>query len=622
MGRGPEIRLHQLGLSDDIVTIARTHRDLPQQVREQVEAACLSYEEEVAALETQIDNLELPKEWFTRIPLRGELAAAKERLNACRGLLSVKRRIPFETMAEIFECYLLPDSQDAISEERRPRLQSELVLRPPSRKQTAGTLCLVCRYWKAIAMATPSLWSNMFIQAREHRGGDPPLVRASNVRGFLSWMDRVASHPWSLSILAKTRGIGQADAVPLAQLLHRPAALHLQRLTVDCDQYGLGMGELRFPRLTSIVVWRTRTSHFPSHPQGGPKPPDLPSMPALTHAVLSSVVPRNTLRMEVPWGQLTHLYLGVIDNRQWKALMKLCRALQRGAFKVEMCHDIDEPPGYPESKGPAVLEYLKELTFSGMAPFGRDSVSMDGLSLPALEKIRIFSSYNELHWEFANAHNIFGALTHLTILVEAWVEGDVVVNALNTVPQLQELYVKISEKYEELFEYLTYGRDIDGARGGRFRMRHLKALGIAFQTGWYRPLAPGETEYADNRRPFPYAHVQDLVASRTLAVRRGDFASITTTHLQELENLVLAVDGEEWGPAIEERLKEVVRPYTRQSGDPRLLAVVTGVEERAFNMISVDPMELCRWNHWDDGFMDAADNLDDFSLYPKCYSFL
>ncbi|KAF6741752.1 hypothetical protein DFP72DRAFT_941525 [Ephemerocybe angulata] len=621
MGRGPEIRLHELGLSDDIVTIARTHRDLPQHAREQVEAACLSYEEEVAALETQIDNLELPKEWFTRIPLRGQLAAAKERLNACRGLLSVKRRIPFETMAEIFECYLLPDSQDAISEERRPRLQSELV-RPPSRKRAAGTLCLVCRYWKTIAMATPSLWSNMFIKAREHRGGDPPLVRASKVRGFLSWMDRVASHPWSLSVQAKTTGMGRtgSTAVPLSQLLHRPAALHLQRLTVDCDQFGVGMGELTFPRLTSIVVWTWRTGGH-NHPH--PKFPDLPSMPALTQAVLDSVIPRNTLPMDViPWGQLTHLYLGVIDNRQWKAIMKLCQALQRGAFNLRLCHDIDELPGYPESKGPAVLEHLKELTFSGMVPFGRDGVPMDGLSFPALEKIRLFSSYHELRWEFANAHNIFGALTHLTILVEAWVEGDVVVKALNTVPQLRELYVKICEKYEDLFEYLTYGRDIDGARGGRFRMRHLKALGIAFKTPWYRPVAPGETEYVDNTRPFPYAHIQDLVTSRTLAVRRGDFASVTSTHLQELENLVLAVDGEAWGPAIEERLKEIVGPYTRQSGDPQLLAVVTGAEERAFNMISVDPMELCRWNHWDDGFMDAVDNLDDFLLCPKCYSFL
>ncbi|KAF5337293.1 hypothetical protein D9611_002931 [Ephemerocybe angulata] len=605
MGPSPEIRIHQLGLPDDIVAIARVHRELPPKARGDVEAASTTCQEAVAALQTRIDNLEFPKDWPHRIPLYEELAAAQERLNACQSLLSVKRRVPVETMTEIFKHYLDDDLDEVLSD----RMERHWELEWP-RKRTATTLCLVCQYWNTVALATPSLWSNIFIETEEQMSEDQPLVKSSHVNGLHHWMQRVGSHSWSLYVRATYPGYGPANPAPvtLAQLLQGPEALHLQRLTFDMGRSGLCLSGLVFPELTSIVVGRTGMGGL-----GFLEFQSLPTLPALTHAVVDSLVYRNTVPMNIPWGQLTHLYLGLIDNRQWKAIMKLCKSLQRGAFKVKC--QLEGEPQFPQSEAQVTLRDLKELTFTCDSPFGRD-VPMDGLSFPALEKIRIFSSYSDLRWELANVRALFGALTHLTILVDAWVSGGDIVSILNTLPQLQELYIKISEGYDLLFEYLTYGRELEGMGAERFRMRHLRALGFSLETQSYRPMM-SRTATHSIIHLFPYTRVADLVASRTVAVRRWVYDSTIDT-LQELEALVMCVDNQAWAPSIEEGLKEAVKPYVRQSG---LRAVVCGPEDRNLNLWVVDPTEVHKWNHWDEGFLNAVE-ADEYSLYPKSYPFL
>ncbi|KAF6741761.1 hypothetical protein DFP72DRAFT_1179989 [Ephemerocybe angulata] len=589
MAGRPEIRIHQLGLPDDIVAIARLHRDLPSKAREQVEAASAACQAVVEALQTRIDNLEIQKDSPNRIPLQDDLAAAQERLNACQSLLSVKRRVPVETMTEIFQHYLDDDLDDGRS------------FWP--HKRTATTLCLVCQYWNTVAIATPSLWANISIKTEEQLSDDPPLVKSSHVGGFLHWMQRVGSHPWSLYLRGTYPGSGPANPGPvtLAQLLQGPEALHLQRLTFDMGRSRLCLGGLTFPELTSIVIAQPGVCG-----PGFIEYHALPALPALRHAVFYSLVHPNTIPMNIPWSQLTHLYLGRIDNRQWKAIMKLCKSLQRGAFEIE-CEREGEPQ-FPQSEEQVTLRDLKELTFSSDSPFGRD-VQMDGLSFPALEKIRIVSSYNDLHWEFANAHALFGALTQLTILLSAWVTGDDIVSILNTLPQLQELYINISEKYKPLLEYLTYGRKIEGMGAERFRMRHLKALGLSFDRQLY------ETTLGSPIRlgPFPYTRVADMVASRTVEVRRGHYDSTVVT-LQELEALVLFVAKQTPTSRLEKGLKDAVKPYVRQSG---LRAVVYGEEfPRVY-----DPIEVHKWNHWDEGFLNTVE-ADEYSLYPKSYPLL
>ncbi|KAF6762412.1 hypothetical protein DFP72DRAFT_875855 [Ephemerocybe angulata] len=647
MSWGPEARLHELDLPDEILSIAHTHRDLPQAERARVEAFCTLYKEELASLHGRIARLELPKEWYTRKPLRDEVRAVQNRFHACKSLLSVLRRVPFEVMASIFEwCIVIPnagdelDSTDDVEEEPsewRPMAR-------PAGLTIGGTLCLVCTHWNTIALATPSLWSTMYLIARAPRIGELPLVKDPDIRGLLSWTDRLAStpHPWSLFILANSighpsrqrpskAGLGDLDpsiigAVPLAQLLHRPAALHLQRLAMVIDRYAIGLGGVTFPALTSLVLgtWnrmRSSRTHL-THP-------DLPVLPALKRAVLHDIIPANTVtRGILPWVQLTHLSLSGIDSRQWRALIRLCTALQKGVFDTQD-GDMDVAPLYEESNREVRLEELKELTFSWRSPFV-EGVPMTGIVLPRLETLRFFMSYHDLHWDFANARNLYGALRHLSFPVYTWISGAVVIAILGTVPQLEELYGKLSEGYEECLEYLTYGRELAGSTGrGRLnRMTRLKAIGIRLQTNLYRPLEPEEDpEAVDPRiRPFPYDAISEFVASRTVAI------PALPGNLQRLESLVLNVEQESWAGIIVQGLKDCVRPYVghyarRGSvsavGEAEgLRAVVWGPEDRAGNVWYMNPTEKSTWMHWEEGQLDCLEKVDEVSLYPEHLPFV
>ncbi|KAF5337166.1 hypothetical protein D9611_002898 [Ephemerocybe angulata] len=649
MSWGPEARLHELDLPADVLSIAHTHRDLPQAARDRVEVVYTLYKEELMSLQARIACLELPKEWYTRKPLRDEVRAVRNRLDACASLLSTLRRVPFEIIASIFEwCIVIPNAggeMDSTEEGVEEEPSEWRPLTRPAGLSSGGTLCLVCKHWNTIALATPSLWSNMYLIARAPRIGELPLVKAPDIRGLLSWTDRLAStsHPWSLSILANSignpsrrrppkEGLGVHDpsivgAVPLAQLLHRPAALHLQCLAMVIDRYAVGLGGVTFPALTSLVLgtWnrmRSSRTHL-THP-------DLPGLPALKRAVLHDIIPANTVPREIlPWGQLTHLSLSGIDSRQWRALIRLCTALQKGVFDTQEDGDLDVAPAYEESSREVRLEALQELTFSWRSPFV-EGVPMTGIVLPRLETLRFFMSYHNLHWDFAHARNLYGALRHLTLLADAWIGGAGVVAILETVPQLEELYVKLSEGYEEWLEYLTYGRELAGSTGrGRLnRMTRLKAIGIRFETNWYRPLEPEEDPEAVDPRiqPFPYDAISRFVASRTVAI------PALPGNLQRLESLVLNVERESWAGIIVQGLRDCVRPYVGHYArrgsvsavgeEEGLKAVVWGPEDRTGKVWYMNPTEKSTWMHWEEGQLDCLEKVDEVSLYPEHLPFV
>ncbi|RXW20498.1 hypothetical protein EST38_g5350 [Candolleomyces aberdarensis] len=609
-----EHRLHELGLPDEIVSIAQSHRDLPPRGRSRVELAITEYEEEISSLHTRIANLELPKEWYTRQELYQDVWDVDRKLQACRSLLSVMRRIPFETMAEIFEYYLAPggkgrsimkEKDDEEGDDEDEDDEDEDDEDGPGRTPSPGLLCRVCRYWKAVATTTPSLWSNIHIRAQEQKVGGYPLVKSTHVRGILSWMDRVTSHPWSLTVQAtRHRGAFARDgsAVPLSQLLNRPASLHLRRLQIDANQFSVGLGQITFPRVTSVVV---DCDH--GDDRDDPQLPDLPSMPALTKAVLCCVLRTSYILPHIPWSQLTHLFLGrAVEIPQWRAIFKLCTALQQGCFHIMDVHP-DSDIMYSEP-AQVTLPDLTDLTFLYMSPFMEP---LNGVSLPSLSKLQLFTGWAEPSWDFLNP-DLFQNLTHLSLVNCSWAEHDTLIPILKTVPQLAELFFSLTIGFEVVFNFLAFGHE------GKFNLRSLRALGIHMDMERVLEPVDGEggrgteaEESADESTPFPFQALTNFISSRTQAVQRGDFANRPHS-LTLLQKLVLRVDTADWADKMVLKLREEVVPYDKYG----LRTLVFGPQDNTSTWGTDFTHWLMQHRHWDEGFIDIIRGVEQYSLYP------
>ncbi|KAJ2913415.1 hypothetical protein MD484_g6998, partial [Candolleomyces efflorescens] len=600
MPRPPvEYRLHELGLPDEIVAIAQAHRDLPPRARSRVELAITEYEREFSSLRTRIVNLELPKEWYTRQELYQDEAHVKRQLQACRSLLSVMRRIPFETMAEIFAYYLSPGGKGRLNvQEDEDEDEHEEDYDRPDPTPSPGLLCLVCRYWKVAATTTPSLWSNIHVRAQEQEAGEYPLVKSAHVRGILSWMDRVTSHPWSLTVQAnRYRGAAARDsAVPLSQLLNRPASLHLQRFRIEANQFALGLGQTTFPRVTSVII-----DCDYSYERGEPQLPDLPSMPALTKAVFNGILKPSYLAPHIPWSQLTHLFLGRgVEIPQWRAIFKLCTALQQGCFHL-LDSDSDSDVVYPEP-AEVTLPDLEDLTFLYMSPFIQP---LHGVSAPTLSKLQLFTGWAEPTWDFLNPH-LFQNLTHLSLINCSWAEHDTLIPIFKTVPLLTELFFSLTVGFSKVFKFLTFGYK------GKLHLRSLRALGIHMDME--RILEPGEAVSEDDaeRVPFPFDSLVTFISSRTQSVHRDDFPH--ASRLTTLQSLVLRVnpDSVDWAPKLAEKLREEAAPYEKYG----LQTKVFGQRSNASTWGTDFTHSFMLHRHWDEGFMDIIRGREKYSLYP------
>ncbi|KAJ3542289.1 hypothetical protein NMY22_g3568 [Coprinellus aureogranulatus] len=633
MGRREELRIGDLNLPDEIVAIARTYRDLPPEARVIVEEAVARYQRDVSRVEDSISSLVLPRDYYIRQDLRVELDVVRASLRACQGLLSTMHRIPFETMGEIFGYYLAdggsppPLDEDDSDEEEMDGKEEEERFR---RRRSPGLLCLVCRHWKTIAIGTPSLWSNIKIKVYHEAGGPDdaaPLVIHNHVLGVLTWMDRVTSHPWTLtrvdgnqSDVSKPwiKNFRLDGAVPLTQLVHRRASAYITRLTVFASDTAIGLGHLVCPKITSVV------SFSPHGISTQPSLLGLPVMDNLEEAVLWARLP-GSLPTNIPWSKLTRLFLGVnVFPSQWKSIIWHCTSLQRGIFYMEPEPDDNEVvvPRYP-SPSNAILPYLKDLTFLVDTPF---HAPIDGLSLPALTTLKVFTGWAEPR--FDAQPELFNNLTHLTLLQHGWMMGEEAVSIFSKMPQLTELLFRLCGGFDGLFDFMTYGRE------EKYNLRLLKALGI------YLVVRDPHEEQSDDeegeQETFPHHQIVSLVESRTEAIRRGDFSRAPYS-LSPLEHFVLRPEAyfnldeprnREWIDDTIAAVRDGLRSYGSSCGIQ--VSVFGATEECSYSNSSVfDPPDHIlfpstfnastrqnevRLAHWDEGFADPLDNLEEYSL--------
>ena len=583
--------------------------------------AIQEYKTTIASIEKEISALELPKQWFTRQELMKEVALLQTKVKACRSLLSVKRRMPWETMGQIFEYYLLPgggsavrrvgddregeDGQEEDEDDRSTVSDSEV-------KNNPGVLCLVCRHWKAIATATPSLWSKIRFSAHQttKESRSAAVVLSPQIRGIWSWMERVSAHPWELTIniegnsgswsmLEKVR-----DGVPLRQVLKRPATLHLKRFRIKGTAHSLaanGLTEMTFPEVTSAVIhsttWYLRTADGSERLNKAA----IPNLPNLTHLTfhhfrsLATDGPKS-IQEQVPWSRLTHLAVGGdLDLRYWRVLFKQCVKLQKGTFALT---GYIEEEDVTDEQNLIELPDLRELTTLVSSPFEEPLINM---TLPSLQRLQIYTVWSQPLVDFTNP-SIFANLTHLTMVSCCDLSGQYIISIVDRLPTLVELFFTMDHGLKEAYHFLTYGHE------GRFKLRHLKALGMHT---WY------ERGAGDEGVVFPFDALTSLVESRTQAVKEKRF-STSSGKLAPLEHLVLRL-----GVADEE---DVLTPKVRESLEQfapygmRMTITTPCGSSRHDNSFSGNYYERT-WSRvleqWPDELrLDAIDGAWEYSLYP------
>ncbi|TEB29422.1 hypothetical protein FA13DRAFT_1793108 [Coprinellus micaceus] len=593
-----DLRLFELGLPPDIVDIARCYRSQRPADAARIQSAGVYYEEDLVSVQRRISKIDRVREKYTYEMLHDREMAAERRVMGIRSLLSPVRRVPIEVFDEIFKYYVaqvddrvvwyISSSPPPTDGEGDTDMDSSSATwtTVPVQLPSPATLCLVSQFWKYVAEATPDLWTNVFIKAQEQKPGDVPRVDSDHVANIHMCLDRIGNRPWSLSIdsvpkLSATATDRQGktikiyppfdpNAILLSPVLDHPSSAGLTRLTVDAHQGAIGLSSLELPAVTSVVVrcspleqevrlrrvpeleqqfdhyeevfgsaWGVHygidDGDFPNPYSRRETAPGLPRLPGLTQAVLGGVLIPTRIPSEIPWAQLTDLYLGAVEPEHWRAIIKGCTSVQRGVFNIAWTR-LQVQPQYTEPLGPVTLPNLQDLVFLNGSPFSHDT-PVTNLAMPSLTKLRIFLSGNwEEDWDDTNAPTLFPSLTHLTI-TRPWhgdnviwrggMHGSYINRVISTLPSLQELFVTLNT------------------------VPQLRALGVYLNTEEYDPRQQHQGS------TFPFGKIADAVCSRTRDVHNGTIAGAAM-----LQSLVVHFDDKPWVNGLKQELRNRLNLYT------------------------------------------------------------
>jgi hypothetical protein len=167
--------LHKEQLSENMITQLK-------QAKETCEGIQKRYEEQLSILESVQSELHMAQRLVE--VLESHIATFEEEMGELKGILHPIRRCPPELLKCIFEFTLPPIDFDA----ENP---------PSSRMWQANQVAQVCRYWRDIALETPSLWDDIQVDFRlppelvegiweravKRVKGAPATVRFDNIGG-------------------------------------------------------------------------------------------------------------------------------------------------------------------------------------------------------------------------------------------------------------------------------------------------------------------------------------------------------------------------------------------------------------------------------------------------------
>ncbi|KAJ3544554.1 hypothetical protein NMY22_g2747 [Coprinellus aureogranulatus] len=288
----------------------------------------------------------------------------------------------------------------------------------------------------------------------------PGLVQ----RQVLSRLNRFSSQAQRYSITISAGGTPDdtsevsTSRIPIPLLLQCHPALNLvQYLFLSVPECGMGLGNLTFPSVSSLVV-----SCPPSI--AGSIDAIVLSTPNIRKAVFLNMLRtcEPLITRNVPWLQLTHLFIGkAIDPADMGRILRLCTNVQRAGFWLE--EHLSSWYGYDHEELKTVeLSNLKELTII----WGKNEISqrssgpsqiLDRTTLPSLAELRIFSA---ISWNFgAEVWRPFLNITRLTLVGRPGYRlgGSCDVHHIfDACPLVVELVIPVPQHIKYFFQGLAY----------------------------------------------------------------------------------------------------------------------------------------------------------------------
>lgn len=602
-----------LGLPTNIYDIIRHFPgELPPHARHCVSEVLQRCEERDQAinqkLKVSLNRSRAPSAQQAFLELEPIMDDNDRQLSMCRGLLSAFRRFPQELLLEIFKHYLAP------SHEAKLELDGPLEVEAWKLAPHPGTLRSVCRSWNSVVVHAPHLWSHLTLYAQLQNEGEAPLVKPRHARIISDWMNRAGNIPRSLHVNtlgisvrlksesgpAPTPGVDNFD---LGDVLKRPSLQRIERLKITGDAMALGMGRVTFPDVKSVVVRAECPWDLPDRMRGWTNS-GVPFLPSVTQAVFESAFPPRfpswvASSHSFPWRDLTRLYVGNISRTQCRQVLKCCTSLVTGCFKPFAESSSTYPDPHP---GPFNLPHLQELAFIGLSPFDR---ALAQVSAPAFTKLRLFAPQQRA-LAIKDPASLFSNLTHLTLVSTEGLDAAFLIPIIRTTTRLEELFCRLSDGFEQFFEFLTFRPSHEG-KIGAYNLPMLRALGLYMILGPYVDVGGGF-----DALEFPNQALHDLLASRTKALEFGEYNTNRT--LARLRQLVMHGTDLDRDHEMLSKLNGIASPFA----DYGLNVVSFGVwdcRSRSRPVWGEAPRPMFR--HWDEGFMDFMDETQEYSLYPQ-----
>ncbi|KAJ3839777.1 hypothetical protein F5878DRAFT_615208 [Lentinula raphanica] len=386
---------------------------------------------EVLISGAQQELVELDSEMF-RIRVRRN--RVQNFLDDHRTLLSPIRRLPTETLAEIFT-HCLPTQRFPIR----------------SLKEAPLLLTMVCRKWRKIAMTHPPLWNALHIHIASEIASNAHELELRQ-QGICEWIARSGALPLSFSLsldeIAYNR-LGIKHDYFFQSVMDLSPRLETFHLEVGNRVYQWleSISPQWFPILKRLSLSLDLDANCTVIDSKIPFVSSIPGMPVLAGLRINGFYPYQHLESTyVNHGSnLTELDLG--GDLSWSLQLQPMLAILRGAPKLQHCSVHVQCDSVAQTYETVNLHFLRSLSIRFDGDREEDDFcdlienSFRSLNCPALKALSVISSDHDhtmLPDRFAFTH-LLGSLQHLRL--EFTMTDEALVRCLALAPNLTVLEI-------------------------------------------------------------------------------------------------------------------------------------------------------------------------------------
>ncbi|KAJ7608712.1 hypothetical protein FB45DRAFT_845849 [Roridomyces roridus] len=293
-------------------------------------------------------------------------AALRKTIELCQSILSATRQLPPEILTQIF-LFSLPSMEEA----RRMEWDQSL-------QKSPWVLCHVCSRWRAVALASPALWTLILVQPVKDDDGDPcsvAMIEAQISRSGNSPLDIIFDYePWRGDTYAADEAI---------KLLARCSTRWRSLSITGCYLKELPRIRGRVPLLENLFVGNVGEDEE----YGDTPPPNyldhFQIAPRLRYLEVEACSPY----FKVPWGTLTRY----VAEGSWAAHISALTQLENlESCRLMISHETDLDDPFTWGNKTVQLARLRRVELSCQRVDSGEYWSWpQWLSLPALTELSI-----------------------------------------------------------------------------------------------------------------------------------------------------------------------------------------------------------------------------------------